>query len=224
MKDYVGKEYHFLKVLEQKRENKRTLLYCKCLRCGNKKWIRADMVTSGLQISCGCYKEEFNSFPSKDLTNIKFGLLTAKYLTGKKASNGSFIWYCECECGGSKEASTSDLNRERVRSCGCIASQWQSEHGKEIGAKTKEACIEGTNIRNLTMEMPSSNTSGIKGVTWDKDRNKWEAQISFKGKHYYLGRYDDIVDAAGARRIAEEKIFGDFLEWYENEYKKNTAG
>ena len=30
------------------------------------------------------------------------------------------------------------------------------------------------------------------------------AQITFKGKNYYLGRYDDIEDAARARKVAEE--------------------
>lgn len=29
-------------------------------------------------------------------------------------------------------------------------------------------------------------------------------QITFKGKNYYLGRYDDIEDAARARKVAEK--------------------
>ena len=40
----------------------------------------------------------------------------------------------------------------------------------------------------------------------------------FRQKCYYLGGYDKIEDAAEARAAAEEKIFGDFLKWYEEEY------
>lgn len=210
--NYVGKTFNFLEVLDQKREKKRTYIYCKCLRCGNKKWIRSDIVVSGRQVSCGCYKIE-NA--KKDITDKKFGRLTAKYDTGKRAKdNGSVIWFCECECGNTKEVSQQDITLGRTTSCGCVAKEWQSKHGKELGKKTLEYCVDGTNIRNLTMQTPARNTSGHKGVIWDKSRNKWSAQINFKGKNYYLGRYDDMSDAIKIRKLAEENIFGEFLEWF----------
>ena len=40
----------------------------------------------------------------------------------------------------------------------------------------------------------------------------------FQKKCYYLGGYDRIEDAAKARAEAEEKIFGDFLRWYYDEF------
>lgn len=39
----------------------------------------------------------------------------------------------------------------------------------------------------------------------------------FKKKCYYLGGYSRLEDAAKARAEAEEKVFGDFLKWYEEE-------
>lgn len=33
----------------------------------------------------------------------------------------------------------------------------------------------------------SDNTSGYKGVDWDKRKNLWRAQICARGKHYFLG-------------------------------------
>ncbi|MDO4340732.1 MAG: hypothetical protein Q4C91_22055, partial [Eubacteriales bacterium] len=38
--------------------------------------------------------------------------------------------------------------------------------------------------------------------------------IMFKGRCYYLGGYSQIEEAAKARRQAEERIYGEFLEWY----------
>lgn len=48
----------------------------------------------------------------------------------------------------------------------------------------------------------SQNTSGIVGVTWKADRNKWHAQISVAGKNKHLGFFDDIADARKARQNA----------------------
>lgn len=39
----------------------------------------------------------------------------------------------------------------------------------------------------------------------------------------YLGGYDCIEEAAEARHIAEEKLFGDFLKWYDTTYKKSNT-
>lgn len=70
------------------------------------------------------------------------------------------------------------------------------------------------------MRTPKSNTSGVKGVSWD-NRQKWIAQIKFQGKNYYLGRYDDLSKAANSRKEAEDHIFGNFLKWYHEEYKNS---
>lgn len=54
------------------------------------------------------------------------------------------------------------------------------------------------------------NTSGYKGVCWDKQTSRWRAFISVKGKTVSLGRFDDIEDAAQAYREAAVKHFGSF--------------
>ncbi len=68
--------------------------------------------------------------------------------------------------------------------------------------------------------MYKTNTSGVRGVYYSSKRNKWIAQIMFKQKCYYLGGYDRIEEAAQARAEAEEKIFGDFLKWYEENHPR----
>ena len=81
--------------------------------------------------------------------------------------------------------------------------------------------VEGTCINNLNQKISKNNASGVKGVHWDKTRKRWVAQIMFKHKQYYLGRYKDKDDAIKARQEAEKEIFGNFIEWYEKEYKHN---
>ena len=56
----------------------------------------------------------------------------------------------------------------------------------------------------------SNNTSGVVGVTWDKDRVKWKASLNIYRKCYNLGRFDDFEDAVKARREAEIKYHKEF--------------
>ena len=58
--------------------------------------------------------------------------------------------------------------------------------------------------------MRSDNTSGIKGVSWDKSRGKWAANIHIKGRKVYLGRFDDLDAARAAYSAAAVNYFGEF--------------
>ena len=63
---------------------------------------------------------------------------------------------------------------------------------------------------NMNKRMQINNTSGITGVYWDKNREKWLAAIQKEGKQINLGRYDTKEEAAKARKEAEEKYFGEY--------------
>lgn len=56
-------------------------------------------------------------------------------------------------------------------------------------------------IRNAKTR--STNTSGVKGVSWDKTKNKWQATITQDYKQVHLGRYDTFEEAVTARKKAE---------------------
>jgi hypothetical protein len=60
------------------------------------------------------------------------------------------------------------------------------------------------NLRNTGN--PANNTYGIKGVVWDKNANKWMAQICTNGKRKYLGIYKNFDDAVMARYQAEKEL------------------
>lgn len=62
--------------------------------------------------------------------------------------------------------------------------------------------------QSYNTRIKSHNTSGRTGVTWDKSRDKWVAQIGYMGKVIGLGRFDSFEDAVKAREEAELKYFG----------------
>lgn len=62
----------------------------------------------------------------------------------------------------------------------------------------------------MNQGMRSDNTSGFKGVFWDKSRMKYQARISVNCRDIYLGRFECLEDAVACRREAEKRYFGEF--------------
>lgn len=54
------------------------------------------------------------------------------------------------------------------------------------------------------------NTSGHKGVHYDKSRGKWMAHISIGSKMKNLGRYDTFIGALAARMVAENEYLDNY--------------
>lgn len=57
---------------------------------------------------------------------------------------------------------------------------------------------------------PRHNRSGFKGVSWDKRRQKYTAQITVDGRKRHLGYFTEAQDAASAYNAAALDVWGDF--------------
>jgi hypothetical protein len=55
-----------------------------------------------------------------------------------------------------------------------------------------------------------NNTSGVKGVTWNKDKQKWHARIWADERQIHLGLFDTLLEAAQARNEAALKYHKEF--------------
>ncbi len=68
-----------------------------------------------------------------------------------------------------------------------------------------------THSQNLSnVAIKRNNTSGIKGVSWDRRRRKWIATITANGRQQNLGRFRTRRAAKAAYRSAAAKIHGEF--------------
>lgn len=68
-------------------------------------------------------------------------------------------------------------------------------------------CTHAENIRNS--RKPTANTSGLKGVSWNKNKKKWQAQIRHK-KNIHLGYFDDKYKAYFVYCDAAHMLHGKF--------------
>ena len=69
-------------------------------------------------------------------------------------------------------------------------------------------CTQHYNCLNRSIQC--NNTSGVQGVCWDKNANKWKVQIMINGKLTHIGSYNTLEEAAEARKQAEIEYYGEF--------------
>lgn len=75
--------------------------------------------------------------------------------------------------------------------------------------RKKNLLIANKKNRNFRAKVSSSNTSGYKGVSYNKKSGKYEANIRKNYKKHFLGAYNNPVDAAAAYNRAAIKHFGE---------------
>jgi hypothetical protein len=54
------------------------------------------------------------------------------------------------------------------------------------------------------------NTSGVKGVSWNKNARRWVARIKFNGKNKYIGLYDTLDLGRIAYADASRQLYGEY--------------
>ena len=68
---------------------------------------------------------------------------------------------------------------------------------------------------NQNASIRKDNTSGHKGISFDKKKNKWHAYIQIDGNKKHLGYFDKIEEAINARKLKANEIQGLFVNYCE---------
>lgn len=100
---------------------------------------------------------------------------------------------------------------------------WAIHNGRDIPRGYEIDHVNGdksdNRASNLRLALPHENksnmeclrgVSGVRGVTWNKGKARWQAQISHKNKCIFLGYFEKLEDAKCARKEAEKAIHSDY--------------
>jgi len=220
----IGSTHGRIKVLgfsDRQREKGPKNYRVQCLRCGK---IYDSPAQPFLLYPDGCsecrekdrrreHLARYEKYVGKD-----FGSLTVLSVAGtkKEGKKGNLVYaHCLChKCGQESNIAFHRLLYDGVKECQACAKKNLS-----LGWKfTTETVKGGSRPSDLVRSTVNRNSStGIKGVSRMKS-GQYRAYINFRRKQYHLGSYDTPDEAAKARKEAEEKIYGEFLEWYQKEY------
>lgn len=152
-----------------------------------------------------------------DLTGQRYGQLTV--LAPAENIGNRTAWLCRCDCGRETIVKTHHLRSGHTKSCGC-----QNGAGGPRNALGL-TYVDGTCVEMLrTRTKRRNNTSGVPGVDWMPAKQRWRATICFKGRRWYLGSFENIEDAAKARKQAEDELFEPFLEEFSQTAPKAAEG
>jgi hypothetical protein len=66
-----------------------------------------------------------------------------------------------------------------------------------------------------------SNTSGVKGIHWDKRTRSWQVRVTVGNKRIFLGRFKDLDYAIEVRRKKTIELFGEHDDKLSNDSSKN---
>lgn len=209
--DLCGRRFGKLVVLqkaERPQQGKRgaACWLCRC-DCGNETVVLGSNLRSGHTTSCGCKK-------TRDLTGQHIGRLTVVGRSDRYMSRGKRqvrLWECRCDCGNLTYKATDTLTSGAENSCAECAAR----HNAAL-ARENAGYVDGTQLAKIQDMTPSAaNTSGCRGVSFDRSKGLWEAIIIFRRKRKRLGYFKNYEDAVAARKQAENTVFGEFLDQYQ---------
>lgn len=86
--------------------------------------------------------------------------------------------------------------------------------GNTIDNRKSNLRIVTRSQNNMNRKLQSNNTSGITGVVFNNQNNKWHAQIGLNHKTIHLGNYSSFEEAKQKRKEAEQEYFNEYA--YDN--------
>lgn len=207
-------------------QNKKARWLCKC-SCGSDK----DVIASGTHLrrgnirSCGCLEHELTVARNKAGHETTYEEIEDGYIIHCK--NSDLVAYIDKEdyelvkaytwnirdrdngYSGYKSISTR-INGKTVTLCSLLTGYAYCDHVDRNPLNNRRNNLrEATHTENMrNCSKRKDNTSGYIGVTWSKQSNMWEAQLTINKKCLHLGKFSDKIDALKTRLEAELKYFG----------------
>ncbi len=197
----VGQKFGKLIVLFEKGKSSGHITWqCRC-DCGNEIVVTTNSLRTGSTSSCGCYR--------KKVTKEKF----TKH--GKYKDSTFRVWQSMLDrCYNSNSSNYKNYGGRGIK---VYRKWWKFKNFyKDMGDKPKSLTLERidndgdyrpSNCKWATRQEQSCNTRA-KGYRWNKQRQKWEVQITANYQKIYIGLYNTEEEARKTYLEAKERYHG----------------
>ena len=240
--DLTGQRFSELTVIKRATDyilpcgKPQTMWECEC-SCGRKIITRALQLKNGESKSCGHLQREIVGKMSKDRKGYNEYDLSGEYGVGYANDGKEFYfdlddydkiknhhWYISNIDGYVKavkengEITNIGLHRLIMNVLGDDWKKVQVDHihGDQTRNDNRKSNLRVVNVsqNGMNKKRQSNNTSGVTGVSLNKNKTKWRARIKINGKEKNLGEFINFEDAVNARKDAEKKYFGEYAYDY----------
>ena len=214
--DFTGKIVNRLTVVGLSHKNNQGHYYWNC-KCGGYSIVSSNRLKTKSVISCGCILKEIdrrNNNNTYDLTHeygIGYTNKNQPFYFDKEDYDKikDYTWHY-------KEGYVESVSfGEKIKMHNLIIQtedDYVVDHINRVKYDNRKENLrvvkQSDNVKNVGLR--KSNTSGITGVCYRKDCEKWSSYIRCDNKIYRLGTYKDKNDAIVARLKAENEYFKEF--------------
>ena len=116
-----------------------------------------------------------------------------------KTKHGATYNVYQCECGNRVVRREWNVTAGRTRSCGCL------RYHEDVKKLTSENKIKGLRKGHLMGKLNKHNTSGITGVSYNKQTKHWVASLNHNGVQHKVCCKTKL-EAATARLKMEKEL------------------
>lgn len=229
--DLTGQRFGRLQVVSRAQDyiqsNGRHRIAWNCLcDCDNQIVVLGENLRTNHTQSCGCLARETASKISRKYNRY---IISEGYYIGYTSKGEEFYFDIEDYEKVKKYCWL-------INACGYVATNvWENNSNKiilmhrlimgfpdgleidHIGGGTTKNDNRKSNLRIVThsqnlknVGIRTNNTSGVTGVSFDRQTKRWRASIKTDDRTINLGRFENFDDAVKARKEAEEKYFGEY--------------
>lgn len=229
----IGEQFGLLKVIgfSGYNKNKQIMYKCEC-QCKDKTIVYTSYsdLKSGRKNHCGCLTKQRASDAKRKYNTYD---LSGEYGVGWTTNKNKefyfdledydkikdYCWYehkdlNEDICGyiESKDIHSNKIVKMHRIVTGVTDSRLKVDHIKHRKYDNRKSQLRvATNQQNtMNRNKPKNNTSGVAGINWDKEKNKWRVRVYHEMKTIHYGYFDNFEEAVNVRNNAVEQLRG---EW-----------
>lgn len=232
--DLTGQKFGKLTVLKSYGNDKwgERMWICNC-ECGNQTIVRSSDLRYGTTKSCGCYARGLIGERSKKYNTYD---LSGEYGIGYTSKGEEFYFdledydkikgYCWFIARGYVRSHNSKKNKDAPKMIHMHRLVMSAPNGIFVDHIHSERRNDNrkSNLRfvdisenGMNKKISDYNKSGVIGVSYCKERDKWVSSITYRNKQYKK-RFKNFEDAVAQRKKWEEEFFGEYS--YNNSQKQ----